>query len=250
VKISTIGTITTATLLGAAGVAALVTDEVPYPYSGPWSWILDLKLPFLTNRRLDALLGVRPGDRVLEIGPGTGCQSLHVARQLAPSGRLDIVDVQQEFLDSVMRRADAENVRGIVPTLADARVLPFADATFDAAYVVCALGEIPEPITMLREFHRVLKPTGRLVIGEFIDRHYISLVTLMNRANASGFEVVTRMGVPFAYFAQLRPVPAEFQVGNAEATDLPAERLVGVGALERIAMALPGPAKRNGHVPA
>jgi SAM-dependent methyltransferase len=249
-KISTIGTITTATLLGAAGVTALVTDEVPYPHSGPWSLILDLKLPFLTNRRLDAVLGVRPGDRVLEVGPGTGCQSLHVARRIAPTGRLDIVDIQQEFLDSVMRRADAQNVTGIVATQADARELPFEDATFDAAYVVCALGEIPGPITMLREFRRVLKPTGRLVIGEFIDRHYISQVTLMNRANASGFEVVTRMGVPFAYFAQLRPVPTEFEVREAEAANLPAERLVGVGALERIAMALPGPAKRNGHVPA
>jgi ubiquinone/menaquinone biosynthesis C-methylase UbiE len=249
-KIRTIGTITTATVLGVAGVTALVTDEVPYPHSGPWSWILDLKLPFLSNRRLDALLGVRPGDRVLEIGPGTGCQSLHVARRLAPSGQLDIVDIQQEFLDSVMSRAEAENVHGIVPTRANALDLPFADATFDAAYVVCALGEIPEPITMLREFRRVLKPTGRLVIGEFIDRHYISQVTLMNRANASGFEVVTRMGVPFAYFAQLRPVPTEFKADAMDLTDLPAERLVGVGALERIAMALPGPAKRNGHVPA
>ena len=162
-----IRTITTAALLGVAGAtaAAWATDEVPYPHSGPASWVLGLQLPFLTNRRLDALLGVRPGDRVLEIGPGTGCQSLHVIRQLAPSGRLDIVDIQQEFLDSVMRRATAKNVRGIVPTLADARELPFADASFDAAYVVTALGEIPEPITMLREFRRVLKPTGRLVVG-------------------------------------------------------------------------------------
>jgi hypothetical protein len=105
---------------------------------------------------------------------------------------------------------------------------------------------------MLREFRRVLKPAGRLVIGEFIDRHYISLVTLMNRANASGFEVVTRIGVPFAYFAHLRPVPAKFQVGKAEA-DPPAEHLVGVGALERIAMAMPSVARRNPearHVPA
>jgi ubiquinone/menaquinone biosynthesis C-methylase UbiE len=212
-----IRTITTAALLGVAGAtaAAWATDEVPYPHSGPASWVLGLQLPFLTNRRLDALLGVRPGDRVLEIGPGTGCQSLHVIRQLAPSGRLDIVDIQQEFLDSVMRRATAKNVRGIVPTLADARELPFADASFDAAYVVTALGEIPEPITMLREFRRVLKPTGRLVVGEFFDRHYIPLVTLMNRANASGFEVVTRMGVPFAYLAQLRPVHSTVPVHSA-----------------------------------
>jgi ubiquinone/menaquinone biosynthesis C-methylase UbiE len=210
--------IATTALVGVAGATAfsVITDEVPYPHSGPRSWVLDLQLPFLTNRRIDALLGVQPGERVLEIGPGTGLQSLHIARQLAPSGQLDIVDIQQVFLDSVMRRANAKNVGGIVPTQADARNLPFADASFDAAYVVTALGEIPEPIAVLREFRRVLKPTGRLVVGEFFDRHYIPLVTLMRRANASGFELVTRIGVPFAYLAQLRPVyQTHLDVGGA-----------------------------------
>ena len=72
---------------------------------------------------------------------------------------------------------------------------------------------------MLREFRRVLKPTGRLVVGEFFDRHYIPLVTLMNRANASGFEVVTRMGVPFAYLAQLRPVHSAVPQADNTGTD-------------------------------
>ncbi|MGO9032914.1 methyltransferase domain-containing protein [Mycobacterium sp.] len=196
--------------LGIAGATAMstITDEAPYPYSGWRSWVLDLQLPFLTNKRLDALLALQPGHRVLEIGPGTGCQSLHVARQVAPTGQLDIVDIQQEFLDAVMRRAKAKHVPGIVATLADARDLPFMNDQFDAAYVVTALGEIPEPLSMLREFHRVLKPTGRLVVGEFFDRHYIPAITLMNRANATGFEVVDRIGVPFAYYAQLRPIAA------------------------------------------
>jgi ubiquinone/menaquinone biosynthesis C-methylase UbiE len=71
--------------------------------------------------------------------------------------------------------------------------------------VVTALGEIPEPLDMMREFHRVLKPTGTLVVGEFFDRHYIPLVTLMRRANATDFDVTAWLGVPFAYYAQLRP---------------------------------------------
>lgn len=198
-------------LVAGAGVAAAavaawwVTDAAPYPYAQ--RALLDLPLPFLTNRRLDALLGPRPGERVLEIGPGTGLQALYVAKQLGPAGRLDIVDIQQAMLDHVVRRAKAKGIGGIVPAHADARQLPFDDASFDAAYLVTALGEIPDSLAALREVRRVLKPAGRLVVGEFVDRHYVPLITLLHHANASGFDLTTHIGPPIAYFARLRPLP-------------------------------------------
>lgn len=198
-------------LIAGAGIAAAavaawwLTDSAPYPYAQ--RAMLDLPLPFLTNRRLDALLGARPGERVLEIGPGTGLQALHVARQLAPSGLLNIVDIQQAMLEHVMRRADARDIGGIAAVRADARDLPFDDASFDAAYLVTALGEIPDTLAALRELRRVLKPTGRLVVGEFLDRHFVPLITLLRHANASGFEPATCIGPPIAYFARLRPAP-------------------------------------------
>ena len=195
-------------LIAGAGAAAAVaawwfTDSAPYPYAQ--RALLDLPLPFLTNRRLDALLGARPGERMLEIGPGTGLQALHVASQLGPSGRLDVVDVQPRMLDCVMRRAAARKIGVVMPAHADARELPFADATFDAAYLVTALGEIPDPAAALRELRRVLKPAGRLVVGEFFDRHYVSLITLLRHASASGFRPGVSIGPPFAYLARLEP---------------------------------------------
>ncbi|GAA0325483.1 hypothetical protein GCM10010302_75760 [Streptomyces polychromogenes] len=63
-----------------------------------------MPLPFLTADPMDAVLQPRPGERILEVGPGTGLQSLHVAPQLGPAGRLDVLDIQQEMLDQVMRR--------------------------------------------------------------------------------------------------------------------------------------------------
>jgi ubiquinone/menaquinone biosynthesis C-methylase UbiE len=70
--------------------------------------------------RACALLAVRPGERVLEVGPGIGLQALHVAGLLSVGGRLDIVDVQQPMLDHVMSRAAAAKIGSIVAARADA----------------------------------------------------------------------------------------------------------------------------------
>jgi SAM-dependent methyltransferase len=193
-------------LIGAAAAAAVAawwwTDAAPYPYAQ--HWLLDLPLPFLTNRRLDALLAPRPGERVLEIGPGTGLQALHVAGLLGTGGRLDIIDVQQTMLDHVMRRAAGRPVGPIFPARADARNLPFDDDCFDAAYLVTVLGEIPDPMAAMREIERVLKPGGRLVVGEFLDRHYVPLVTLLGYANAAGLRPSAWLGPPLAYLARFQ----------------------------------------------
>jgi ubiquinone/menaquinone biosynthesis C-methylase UbiE len=197
--------------VGASAVAAAAataawwyTDSAPYPYTQ--RRLLDLPLPFLTNRRLDALLGIRPGERVLEVGPGTGLQALHVAGLLG-EGRLDIIDIQDEMLEHVMSRARSAGITSITPAKADARQLPFPGATFDAAYLVTVLGEVPDPAAAVRELRRVLKPAGRLVVGEFLDRHYVPIVDLLGYGNAAGLELSGRLGPPFAYFARLRPAP-------------------------------------------
>jgi hypothetical protein len=80
----------------AAGAGVLLSDRAPYPYAQ--HRLLDIPLPLLTRRRLDALLRPRADEQVLEIGPGTGLQSVHMAPQLGAGGRLAVVDVQQEML--------------------------------------------------------------------------------------------------------------------------------------------------------
>ncbi|MEY9946502.1 class I SAM-dependent methyltransferase [Kitasatospora sp. GAS1066B] len=199
----TVRRVAAGTAAAAAVTAWWAFDTAPYPYAQ--HWLLDLPLPFLSLRRLDGMLAARPGERILEIGPGTGLQSLHVAPQLGTDGRLDIVDVQQPMLDHVMRRAERQGIATIRPTLADAHQLPFEDASFDAAYLVTALGEIPDPTSTLRELRRVLKPGGRLIVGEFFDRHQIRPARLIGHASESGLRVGKLIGPPFAYYARLHP---------------------------------------------
>ena len=97
---------------------------------------------------------------MLEIGPGTGLQSLHVAPQLGADGELDIVDVQQQMLDHVMARAARRSLGNISPYLASAEALPFPDDCFDAAYLVTVLGEIPRPPPPWRNYGACSSPAG------------------------------------------------------------------------------------------
>ena len=193
-------------IAAAGGVAAAVWwfgDRAPYPYSQ--RGLLDIPLPYLTSARLSEVLRPSPGERILEIGPGTGLQSLHVAPQLGPDGRLEILDTQQEMLDHVVQRASERNITNIVATRSDAREIPFADGVFDAVYMVTALGEIPEPDRVLREAARVLSPEGRLVVGEFFDRHWIPFGRLHRLADTCGLHLTAKYGPTLAYLAKFQP---------------------------------------------
>jgi ubiquinone/menaquinone biosynthesis C-methylase UbiE len=108
-----------------------------------------------------------------------------------------------------VRRARGAGSPNIEPACADAQDLPYADATFDGAYTVATLGEIPDPDAALGELARVLKPTGRLVVGElFGDPHMVTFSSLRRRAPAAGLEVERRLGGPLGYFALLRRAQA------------------------------------------
>lgn len=159
--------------------------------------------PFITRERLREALDPRPGERMLEVGPGTGYYSLDAAGWLGAAGRLDVFDVQQEMLDHTTARARERGLENVHPTLGDARELPYPDATFDAAFLVTVLGEIPDQEAALRELRRVLKPEGRLVVGELMgDPHVVTLGRLRERAGAAGLQFERRVGNPLGFFAR------------------------------------------------
>jgi ubiquinone/menaquinone biosynthesis C-methylase UbiE len=141
---------------------------------------------------------------VLEVGPGTGYYSLPVASWLAPGGRLDVLDVQQEMLDHTMRRAASEGIENISAARADAREMPYPDGSFDAAFLVTVLGEIPDQDAALRELRRVVKPGGRIVVGElFGDPHMVTHGALRERADRAGLRVERKLGGPLWHFTRL-----------------------------------------------
>jgi SAM-dependent methyltransferase len=195
-------TIVIGAALGVAG-AALWWRKNPSacPYSQRF-WV-EAPHPFITRDRLREMLEPQPGERVLEVGPGTGYYTLDVADWVGPDGSLDILDLQQEMLDHTVRRAEERGLANVTPTKSDAAVMPYDDGTFDAAFLVTVLGEIPHQDAALRELARVLKPGGRLVVGELLgDPHYVALGPMRLRAAAAGLGFERRSGSALGYFAR------------------------------------------------
>jgi ubiquinone/menaquinone biosynthesis C-methylase UbiE len=162
--------------------------------------------PLITRSRLREILAPAPGERILEIGPGTGYYSLPVAQWLADGGVLELFDLQPEMLEHTLARAKRQRIDNIHVTAGDAQRLPFADGSFDGAYLTVVLGEIPDQQAALRELRRVLKPTGRLIVGEiFGDPHWVSPRALRRRSEAAGLRFERQLGGPLGYFARFTP---------------------------------------------
>jgi len=190
---------------GAAAVAGAALWWRKNPSACPYSqrfWV-EAPHPLITRERLREILEPKAGERILEVGPGTGYYTLDVAEWVKPDGQVDILDIQQEMLDHTMLRAGGRGLSNINPTRADATAMPCGDGAYDAAFLVTVLGEVPDQDAALRELARVLKPGGRLIVGELLgDPHYVRLAPLRLRASGAGFTYERRVGSALGYFAR------------------------------------------------
>ena len=193
-----------------AAAAAVVTRywsvRHPAPMPHALRWTLAVPRWNQSPEHVKRILEPRSGEHILEIGPGTGMHAVPVASSLAPGGTLDVLDAQEAMLDDVMDRARARGVTNITAKQGDARRLPYGDGTFDGAYLVGVLGEIPDEQAALRELRRVLKPDGRLVVGEvFFDPDFVRFGSLKVRAEQASFAFERRLGGSLSYLARFRP---------------------------------------------
>ncbi len=111
------------------------------------------------------LLRLRPGARVLEIGCGTGKDSLHITRQVGPTGSLFALEISPSML-ALARDALAGEAAEVELLLANAAYLPFADHSFDAVFHFGGINEFGEIPRALAEMARVAKVGARVVVGD------------------------------------------------------------------------------------
>src|SRR5665213_1543491 len=153
--------------------------------------------PSLLIRRM----GLKSADRVLEIGCGPGYFSPAVARALA-QGSLTLFDFQDGMLQIAAKRVHERGLSNFESRQGDAKAMPFADNSFDIAFMVTVLGEVGDADAALREVLRVLRPGGRLSITEvFGDPDFVPRQELKARAAATELAFERCFGVRFYYTA-------------------------------------------------
>jgi ubiquinone/menaquinone biosynthesis C-methylase UbiE len=108
-----------------------------------------------------ARAGIRPGGVVVDVGCGTGRALAALRQAVGPDGSVIAADLTPEMLDAARPKAAAARAALV---LADARRLPFTDASADALFAAGLVNHLPDPEAGLGELARVARPGGLLVL--------------------------------------------------------------------------------------
>jgi ubiquinone/menaquinone biosynthesis C-methylase UbiE len=128
-------------------------------YDTQWSFYIEA-----TTRETLARLSLRPADRVLDVGCGTGAL-LHALSRRHPAARLSGVDPVPEMLAQARRRLPPE----VALREGWAEQLPFDSGRFDVVVSCNVFHYVQQPAAALREMGRVLAPAGRLLLTDWSD---------------------------------------------------------------------------------
>ena len=137
--------------------------------------------------------GIEPGQRVLEIGCGSGAYTTFVARAVGPDGKVEALDIQPAMLKQLEKKLNLpenQDIKNIRTHLANAYELPFEDGSIDLVYLITVLPEIPDQGKALAEIKRVLRSDGILAVSEFFpDPDYPLSKTTAKQGKKAGFVV-------------------------------------------------------------
>jgi ubiquinone/menaquinone biosynthesis C-methylase UbiE len=152
---------------------------------------------------MDAL-SIADGSRVADLGAGGGWFTIRLARRVGPNGRVYAEDIQRSMIEAIERRVARENLANVIAVLGTATD-PRLPSDLDAVLIVDVYHELDDPVTLLKNAAKTLKPTGRLGIvgynpgnggpGPAADQR-IDPAAVMKTASAAGLRFLAREDVP------------------------------------------------------
>lgn len=174
----------------ALSVTAVENDFVEDVYgklASVYDWTFG---PTLHPGRLRAIqrMGLRPGDRILEVGVGTGINASLYPRECTVTG----VDFSSSMLEKARDRIARKGMTNVRLLEMDAAALKFADDSFDIVYASYVISVVPDPVQVAAEMRRVCRPGGRII---FLN-HFRSSNFLLSR--------IERMISPFTIHVGFR----------------------------------------------
>ena len=115
------------------------------------------------QRRYRVWFDPKPGEKILDVGCGTGVNALAIARLVGPSGKVIGIDNSQAMLAIARERAAASNVEYQLQAVEETQ---FPENSFDGIVCTQVLSYLSDPVAVIRNLLRVIKPTGRVFIAE------------------------------------------------------------------------------------
>lgn len=120
------------------------------------------------NQKLCETVAAKPGERLVEVGSGSGILCRMFAPQLQPGGWIVGVDISTEMSAQAQMYALSEGIRnGIAFETSTAESLPYPEASFDGAIAARLLLHVANPDAVIQEMKRVVKPGGRVVVMDW-----------------------------------------------------------------------------------
>lgn len=143
---------------------------------------------------------LKPGMIVVEIGPGKGSYTIEFAKRVLPDGKIYAVDISVSVISRLKQRIEQEGIANIVAQIDNAHAFSFEDESVDRVIAIACLPEIPQPVKVLREIRRILKPNGLVSLSELApDPDYPRRKTTKRWAVEAGLKLHSEFGNWFVY---------------------------------------------------
>ena len=194
----------------ALSVAAVENDFVEGVYD-KLAKVYDLIFgPTLHPGRLQAIqrMSIRPGERVLEVGVGTGINLSLYPAHCHVTG----IDFSSSMLEKARERVARKDIKRVRLLQMDAADLKFADESFDIVYAPYLISVVPDPVKVAQEMRRVCRTGGRII---FLN-HFLSPNPVLSRVERAISPLTIHIGFKSdldlpAFLAQagLRPISIE-----------------------------------------